>query len=119
MLPFSPAACLDVAVLPSPCPCCLCWCDVPLLAQVRNGSVLHHCSAWLLLCMSLPGQLGLCQFPELCLGWLSLTKTFCQLWLPSAPRCCPLSSAQGGTELLTPLSVLSVSLQPLLGKACL
>lgn len=66
-----------------------------------------HYSAWLLLCMSLPGQLGLSQLPGLCLGWLSLTTNL----LPAlaAPCCCPLSSARCGAGLLTPLSVLCLS----------
>lgn len=49
--------------------------------------MLHHCSAWLLLCMSLPAQLGLCQLPGLCLGWLSLTKK------PFASSGCPVPLA--------------------------
>lgn len=91
------------------------------LPQVGLGRVpcSNHCSAlhkpchpsWLL------------HLLELCLGWPSLAKSPSLLWGLKALRCplllptvlCPVSC--GITD--TSLSILSVSLQPLLGKACL
>lgn len=40
-----PTSCLlDLAVLPSPSLCCLCWCDVPLLAQIPGRLGMALCS---------------------------------------------------------------------------
>lgn len=133
-----PTSCrLDLTVLPSPslhCLCCLVSSCSSLAGsqQVRKAAVLLQ-----LLCLvaashepSHPSkhQVGHLGLPRGFRGfaWADLAALpafagfgFGNCRCSGAPRCRPVSSAQCHAALLTPLSVLSVSLQPLLGKACL
>lgn len=113
-----PTSCLlDLAVLPSPSPCCLCWCDVPLLTQIPGRLGMALCSTTAL--HEPPRTAGSVSAPRALLGLAEPHKNLLPALAAQFPSLLPLSSARCGTELLTPLSVLSVSLQPLLGKACL
>jgi len=137
LLPFLPAACWILLSRPAFLHgVCVVWCPLnppwPGPGQVRKSAMLlqplclvdtsHEPShpskhrAWQLgLSVSFRGSTWA--------GWvLQQTLRQLQLWklsLFGCPRCRPVSSAWSRAALLTPLSILSVSLQPLLGKACL